>query len=137
MNLGQLNVSGDIYHIRMDHQIPSHYPSIPNPQGLSGALLNEHDHINKPPSLSLLCAAGNHQIGDGAIQETAYSDVRSMSVDPGSLDDPLSSPGSPEVAKKEGEFSGGVDELVVVSGSSIPWQAKVVSPQENSAVSLG
>lgn len=130
MNLGQLNIGSDIYHIRMDHQLPSHFPSVPNPQGLSGALLNEHDHINKPPSLSVFYAAGNHHVADGAVQEMAYSDIRSMSVDPGSLEDPLSSPGSAEGVKKEGEFSGGVDELVVLSGN------KRVLRHANSTVSL-
>lgn len=116
MHLSQLNISGDIYHIRMDHQLPSHFLSIPHQHSLSDTILSQHDNVNKPSSLSVQAVAGNHQTSDWPVQETAYSDVRSMSVDPGSLDDPLSSPGSGEGAK-EGEFSGGVDELVVVSGN--------------------
>jgi hypothetical protein len=152
MNLGQLNISGEIYHIRMDHQLPSHFLSLPHQHGLSDAILNQHDHVNKLPSSSpLSMAAVRNHTEDGPLQETAYSDIRSMSVDPGSLDEPLSS-GSAEGAEgvsKEGEFSGGVDDVVVVSGNgadrplsggSKPLKKVVVSQQlecTQSEVSLG
>ena len=75
-------------------------------------------------------------MGLAPVQETTQSDIRSMSVDPGSLDEQLSSQGSVEggggggaggvavesgVSKKRGEFSGGMDEsseLVIVSSET-------------------
>lgn len=133
MSLGQLNITGDIYHIRMDHQLPSHFLSLPHQHSLSNVILNQHDHVSKPSSLSVL-AVGNHHTLDEPVPETAYSDIRSMSVDPGSLDDPLSSPGSGEGLKKEGEFSGGMDELVVVSGNGATRLKGVFKSHENTVV---
>ncbi len=139
ITLGQLNLGADIYHIRMDHQNPSHFLSLPHPHALSNVALNEHDYINnsKPSAFSYTLA--NHQSTTMPVQEATQSDIRSMSVDPGSLDEQLSSQGSVEGmtgageglgggggGRKRGEFSGGVlsSELVVVGSGS----GGVVSP---------
>ena len=97
MTLGQLNLGADIYHIRMDHQNPSHFLSLPHPHALSNVALNEHDYINNKPSSSALSAyvMANHR-SVTTPQEATMSDIRSMSVDPGSLDEQLSSHGSGE-----------------------------------------
>ncbi len=128
MTLGQLNLGADIYHIRMDHQNPSHFLSLPHPHSLSNVALNEHDYINNKPSSSSTLSAyvmANHR-SVTTPQEATMSDIRSMSVDPGSLDEQLSSQGSGDGGmgggggrKRAGEYSGGVfsnSELVVVGG---------------------
>ncbi len=57
------------------------------------------------------------------VQETTLSDVRSMSVDPGSLDGRLSSHDSSEglvvdgIKRKRGEYSGGTSEMVIMAGA--------------------
>lgn len=119
MNLGQLNITGDIYHIRMDHQFPSQFLSHEQGNSISDAA-DQQDH--KPPPLSIAAVRNHHHTEDGPVAETEFSDIRSMSVDPGSLDEPLSSPGSGvglDGAKKEGEYSGGLDELVVVGATRL------------------
>ena len=132
MNLGQLNITGEIYHIRMDHQLPSQLLSHQDGNSLSDTAPDQHD--NKPPPLSIAAVRNHHHTEGGPVPETELSDIRSMSVDPGSLDEPLSSPGSGlgvEGAKKEGEFSGGLDELVVVGATRLTG---VIKP--HAAVSL-
>lgn len=157
MTLGQLNVCGEIYHIRMDHQPQAHFPSdLPRPpQALSNTALNQHDYINKSGYPLPYTGAGlsNHRAaasgGGMVLPDLAQSDIRSISVDPGSLDEQLSSQGSGEggagVAIMEGgmagrkkgggEFSGsdGADtgsELVVgVSSGSFRSTSGTLKPQ--------
>ena len=70
----------------------------------------------------LTSAVINHRTTYLCMNDVAHSDIRSMSVGPGSLDDQVSSQGSGEVltdgVQKRGEFSGGSSELVV-GGSSL------------------
>lgn len=146
MTLGQLNISGEIYHIRMDHQPPSHFLSLNHPHALSDANLNEHDYINKSDSPSSYTIA-NHRTANASLQETSQSDIRSMSVDPGSLDDQPASQGSSEgvgigrimgvePAKKSGEFSGGVESSELVVGASSSQLVGALGPPHKANVSV-
>lgn len=138
MTLGQLNVCGAIYHIRMDHQPPSQFLSLPHPQGLSNVLLNQHDHVNKPGYPLSYAMVANHRTAGALVPDTATSDIRSMSVDPGSLDGQVSSQGSGEgsameASRKKGEFSGGMGgvEVMVVSSSSYHTASGFKSQKSN------
>ncbi len=100
MTLAQMGVVGAIYHIRMDHQPPSHFSALP-PLHLSPQSLKRYNELPPPPYSEVMQggrSAVDNEVGGARIQTTpegkTSSDVCSMSVGPGSVDDQLSSQGS-------------------------------------------
>ena len=111
MTLSELGVCGGVYHIRMDHQHPTHYSVLPPPNfHLSPQSLKHYNEIRPPPYPKIVTlsteegrsasAEPGEKVGVAittttttllGFPEKTGSDVGSMSVDPGSVDDHLSS----------------------------------------------
>jgi len=110
MTLSELGIHGGVYHIRMDHQHPAHYSTLPPPNfHLSPQSLKRYNEVRPPPypevvTLSTGGRSASAESGEDVgvattttttallgFPEKTASDVGSMSVDPGSVDDQLSS----------------------------------------------
>ena len=133
----------------MDHQNPSHFPSLSHSHPhLCSQTLEEYGQLLPPPYSEVVWkkpAASDNQLGTSLLEvydATAPSDVRSMSVDPGSMDDQLSSQESWDgvtfdgAAKKKAEGGGEIAGVGEYSGGGSSEKMEEVTTLDKDGVTV-